>query len=36
LGETVAISALRDRKLTYNESFGGFTFTRFDGTSVTV
>jgi len=32
----VAISALRDRKLTYNESFEGFTFTRFDGTRVTV
>jgi hypothetical protein len=36
LGEAVAISALRDRKLTYNESFEGFAFTRFDGTSVTV
>ena len=36
LGEAVAISALRDRKLTYNESFEGFTFTRFDGTSITV
>ena len=36
LGEAVAISALRDRKLTYNESFEGYTFTRFDGTSVTV
>jgi hypothetical protein len=36
LGEMVAISALRDRKLTYNESFEGFSFTRFDGTRVTV
>ena len=36
LGEMVAISALRDRKLTYNESFEGFTFTRFDGSRITV
>jgi hypothetical protein len=36
LGEMVAISALRDRKLTYNENFEGFTFTRFDGTKITV
>jgi hypothetical protein len=36
LGETVAISALRDRKLTYNEEFEGFSFTRFDGTKITI
>ena len=36
LGELVAISALRDRRLTYNEDFDGFTFTRFDGTKMTV
>jgi hypothetical protein len=36
LGEMVAISALRDRRLTYNESFEGYTFTRFDGTKITV
>ena len=36
LGEMVAISALRDRKLTYNEEFAGYTFTRFDGTRITV
>ncbi len=36
LGEAIAISILRDQKETYNESFGGFTFTKFDGTSVTV
>ncbi len=36
LGEKVAISVLRDQKLTFNESFPGFTFTKFDGTVVTV
>jgi hypothetical protein len=36
LGEAVAISILRDQKTTYNESFGGFTFTKFDGTTITV
>jgi hypothetical protein len=36
LGEQVAISILRDQKPTYNESFDGFTFTRFDGTRFTV
>jgi hypothetical protein len=36
LGEKVAISALRDQKLTYNEEFEGFSFTRFDGTRITV
>jgi hypothetical protein len=36
LGEAVAISILRDQRLTFPESFGGFTFTKFDGTQVTV
>jgi hypothetical protein len=36
LGEAVAISILRDQLHTYNESFGGFTFTAFDGTTVTI
>jgi hypothetical protein len=36
LGEAVAISVLRDQRLTYRENFGGFTFTKFDGTTVTV
>jgi len=36
LGEAVAISILRDQKDTYNESFNGFTFTKFDGTRITV
>lgn len=36
LGEAVAISVLRDQRRTYNESFQGFTFTRFDGTVITV
>lgn len=36
LGEMVAISALRDRKLTYNEEFEGFTFTQFDGEKITI
>jgi hypothetical protein len=36
LGETIAINMLQDQKATFNESFGGFTFTKFDGTRVTV
>jgi membrane-associated phospholipid phosphatase len=36
LGEAVAIGILRDQRLTFNESFDGFTFTTFDGTSITV
>jgi hypothetical protein len=36
LGEAVAISILRDQRSTYNEPFGGFTFTKFDGTVITV
>lgn len=36
LGEAIAISVLRDEKLTYREKFQGFTFTKFDGTKVTI
>ncbi len=36
LGEEVAISILRDQRATYNEPFNGFTFTKFDGTTITV
>jgi len=36
LGEAVAISVLRDQRGCYNEDFGGFTFTKFDGTTITV
>src|SRR3989442_657082 len=36
LGEAVTISILRDQKRCYNESFGGFSFTKFDGTGITV
>ena len=36
LGETVAIGVLRDQKLTYGEDFDGYTFTRFDGSKITV
>ena len=36
LGEEVAIRMLMDLKLTYNEDFQGYTFTRFDGTRITV
>jgi hypothetical protein len=36
LGEKVAISILRDQKSCYNEKFDGFTFTKFDGTTITV
>jgi hypothetical protein len=36
LGEAIAISILRDEKLTFRENFDGFTFTKFDGTKITV
>ena len=36
LGERVAISVLRDQRRTYNEPFEGFTFTKFDGKTITV
>jgi membrane-associated phospholipid phosphatase len=40
LGEAIAISMLADQRPTYNENRGGFfqgyTFTRFDGTRITV
>ncbi len=36
LGEAVAISVLRDQRATYNEDFPGFTFTKFNGTRITV
>ena len=36
LGEQIAISVLRDQRLTYAEDFEGFTFTRFNGTKITV
>lgn len=36
LGEKIAISILRDQKECYNEHFDGFTFTKFDGTKVTI
>ncbi|HEY0429231.1 MAG TPA: vanadium-dependent haloperoxidase [Pyrinomonadaceae bacterium] len=36
LGEAVAISILRDGKSCYNETFNGFSLTKFDGTTITV
>ncbi len=36
LGEAIAIGILKDEKLTFRETFGGFTFTKFDGTKVTI
>jgi membrane-associated phospholipid phosphatase len=36
LGEAVSISILKDYRQTYNESFGGFTLTKFDGSVVTI
>lgn len=36
LGEAVAIGILRDWKGAFNEGFSGVTFTKFDGTSVTL
>lgn len=35
-GEAIAISILKDQRLTYNEDFQGLTLTKFDGTNVTV
>lgn len=36
LGEDICISVLKDQKLTYNENFAGFTFQKFDGTTITI
>ena len=36
IGEAVAIAMLRDERTTYREAFDGFSFTRFDGSRVTV
>lgn len=36
LGEAVAISILRDQRLTYAEDLPGFTFTTFDGSRITI
>lgn len=35
-GEEVAISVLEEHANTYPESFGGFTLTKFDGTTITI
>jgi hypothetical protein len=36
LGEAIAISILRDTAMVYNEVFPGFSFTKYDGTPVTI
>lgn len=36
LGEQVAIALLKDQRGCFNETFSGFTFTKFDGTQLTV
>lgn len=36
LGESVAIEILKDYSKTYNESFCGFSLTKFDGTTITI
>ncbi len=36
LGEAVAIGILQDYKAAFNENFSGFSFTKFDGTTVTI
>ena len=36
LGEAIAISILRDTVALYNEEFPGFSFTKYDGTPVTI
>jgi hypothetical protein len=36
LGEAVAISILEEQRMICNESFEGFSLTKFDGTTITV
>jgi len=36
LGEQIAIDILQDQRASYNEDFDGFTFVKFDGTTITV
>ena len=36
LGEDIAISILKDNKGCFNETFNGFSLTKFDGTTITV
>lgn len=36
LGEAIAISLLKDERLTLQEDFAGFTLTRFDGTQIVI
>jgi hypothetical protein len=36
LGEEIAIALIRDQLAVYNEHFSGSTFTRFDGTKITI
>jgi membrane-associated phospholipid phosphatase len=36
MGEAVALSVLKDQRLSYNEQFNGFSLTKFDGTTITV
>ncbi len=36
LGESIAISILRDHKASFNEQFSGFTITKFDGSTIII
>ena len=36
LGESATIGMLRDIRRTFSEPFSGYTFTKFDGTTITV
>jgi len=36
IGEEVAVAMLREERMTFREPFDGFTFTRFDGSRVTI
>jgi hypothetical protein len=36
LGEQIAIGILRDQRACYNETFSGFSLTKFDGTQITI
>jgi hypothetical protein len=36
LGEAAAIAVLQDLRNCYSENFNGFSFTKFDGTAITI
>jgi hypothetical protein len=36
LGEAVALAVLADERAAFTGTFGGFTLTKFDGTTITI